>query len=255
MPHDRQPRSALGKSLTVLETVINRNGPVTLGTIAMRLSMPKQTVHRIVQQLVSEGLLERTFASAGYVAGRRLKRLGERTLSQCLQAAPVRAILQHLVDELKETCNIGVLDGTEVVYVERVECNWPLRMQLQPGNRVPAYCTGIGKMLLASLDARSRRRLIENLSLHEYTERTITDEDQLLDALKKIRRQGYALNNQENTVGMLGLAVPVLGEECRVIAGLAVHAPVARLSPNAALEKLPSLKSAAEKIGRSIINP
>ena len=71
--------------------------------------------------------------------------------------------LQRLVDDLEETCNIGVLDGAEVIYVERVECDWPLRMQLQPGSRVPAYCTGIGKMLLASLDARTRRRLVENV--------------------------------------------------------------------------------------------
>ena len=174
MPRDGQPGSALGKSLAVLETVIERPGPAKLGTLTLRLGMPKQTVHRIVRQLAEEGLIERTVSGDGYVAGRRLKRLGERTLFQCLQATPVRAILQRLVDDLEETCNIGVLDGAEVIYVERVECDWPLRMQLQPGSRVPAYCTGIGKMLLASLDARTRRRLVENMSLQSFTERTIT---------------------------------------------------------------------------------
>lgn len=252
MPRDGQPGSALGKSLAVLETVIERSGPATLGALALRLGMPKQTVHRIVRQLAEEGLLERTVSGDGYVAGRRLKRLGERTLSQCLQAAPVRAILQRLVDDLGETCNIGVLDGAEVIYIERVECDWPLRMQLQPGSRVPAYCTGIGKMLLASLDSRTRRRLVENLSLESFTERTITDADQLLDQLKQIRRQEYALNDQENTVGMMGLAVPIAGDDNTVVAGLAVHAPIARLSPDAAIEKLNYLRLAAEEIGRAI---
>ena len=252
MPRDGQPGSALGKSLAVLETVIERPGPATLGTLAFRLGMPKQTVHRIVRQLAQEGLIERTVSGDGYVAGRRLKRLVEHTLFQCLQAAPVRAILQRLVDDLEETCNIGVLDGAEVIYVERVECDWPLRMQLQPGSRVPAYCTGIGKMLLASLDARTRRRLVENMSLQSFTERTITGTHQLLYHLKQIRRQGFALNDQENTVGMMGLAVPIAGDDGNVVAGLAVHAPVARLSPDAALEKLSNLQSAADEIGRAI---
>ena len=167
MPRNGQPGSALGNSLAVLELVIDRPAPMTLGTIAMRLSLPKQTVHRVVRQLTNEGLLEGAFTGDGYVAGKRLKRLVVRTLAQCLRAPPVHAILQHWVDELKETCNIGVLDGMEVIYVERVECDWPLRMQLQPGNRVPAHCTGIGKMLLASLGSRSRRRLVESLRLQK----------------------------------------------------------------------------------------
>ena len=252
MPRDGQPGSALGKSLAVLDTIIERPGPAKLSTLTLRLGMPKQTVHRIVRQLAEEGLIERTVSGDGYVAGRRLKRLGERALFQCLQATPVRAILQRLVDDLEETCNIGVLDGAEVIYVERVECDWPLRMQLQPGSRVPAYCTGIGKMLLASLDARTRRRLVENMSLQSFTERTITGTHRLLDHLKQIRRQGFALNDQENTVGMMGLSVPIAGDGDTVVAGLAVHAPVARLSLDAALQKLANLRSAADEIGRAI---
>ena len=77
MPRDGQPGSALGKSLAVLETVVERPGPATLGTLALSLGMPKQTVHRIVRQLAKEGIIERTVSGDGYVAGRRLKRLGD----------------------------------------------------------------------------------------------------------------------------------------------------------------------------------
>ncbi len=254
MPRDGQTSSALGKAITVLETVIDRTGPVSIAALAMWLGLPKQTVHRIVRQLVDEGLLERAPGSDGYTVGRRLRRLSERTMEQSLQTATVRAILQRLVGALGETCNVGMLDGPEVIYLERVECDWPLRMQLKPGSRVPAHCTGIGKMLLASLDSRSRRRLVESLPLQTFTEQTITDPNRLLDELKNIRRQGYALNDQENTTGMMGLAVPIHGDDGNAIAGLAVHAPVARLAPTAALTKLSQLKSAAEDIGTAITN-
>lgn len=252
MPRDGQTSSALGKSITVLETVIDRPDPVSIGALSMWLGLPKQTVHRIVRQLIDEGLLEKAPGSDGYAAGRRLRRLSERTLEQTLRTAPIRAILRRLVEVLGETCNVGMLDGPEVLYLEREECDWPLRMQLQPGSRVPAHCTAIGKMLLASLDGRSRRRLVENLPLTRFTEQTICTPDGLLAELKTVRRQGYALNDQENTTGMMGLAVPILGHDNQVIAGLAVHAPVARLAPETALTKLSNLRAAAEDIGAAL---
>ena len=91
--------------------------------------------------------------------------------------------MTELVETIGETCNIGILDNNDVLYLERVECAWPLRMQLQPGSRVPPHCTGIGKMLLASLESRARKRLVSNLPLKRYTEKTITDRGDLLAEL------------------------------------------------------------------------
>ena len=252
MPRDGQAGAALGKSMMVLDMVIDRPGPVSIGALAMWLGLPKQTVHRIVGQLVAEGLLKKSPGADGYAVGPRLRDLSVRALERSVQDAPVRAILHNLVDTLEETCNVGMLDGPEVVYLERVECDWPLRMQLQPGSRVPAHCTAIGKMLMASLDSRARRRLVETLPLTPYTDRTIVEPGQLLAALKTIKRQGYALNDQENTAGMIGLAVPIRADDGRIVAGLAVHAPAARLATSAALEKLPKLNAAAEAIGQAI---
>lgn len=254
MPRDGHVSSALGKAMMVLETVIDRPEPVSIGALGMWLGLPKQTTHRIVQQLVDEGLLRRSPGSDGYSPGPRLRRLTEKTIARVIHDAPIRAILHELVEDLGETCNIGMLDGPEVVYLERVECDWPLRMQLQPGSRVPAHCTGIGKMLLASLDARSRRRVVESLPMTRYTDQTIVNADGLFAELKRVRRQGYALNDQENTAGMMGLAVPINGANGQTIAGLAVHAPIIRLAPDAALTKLPALNAAAEKIANIITN-
>ena len=249
MPRDGHIGSALGKAVLVLETVIDRPGPVSIGALAMWLGLPKQTVHRIVHQLVDEGLLCKSMSGEGYIVAPRLSHLGRRILERAVDEAPVRAILTELVETIGETCNIGILDNNDVLYLERVECAWPLRMQLQPGSRVPPHCTGIGKMLLASLESRARKRLVSNLPLKRYTEKTITDRGDLLAELKRIRRQDFALNDQENTTGMMGLAVPIRDREARVVAGLAVHTPVARLTTDAALKQVETLHAAALRIG------
>jgi DNA-binding IclR family transcriptional regulator len=249
MPRDGHIGSALGKAVLVLETVIDRPGPVSFGALAMWHGLPKQTVHRIVHQLVNEGLLYKSKSGEGYTVASRLSRLGRRILERAIDEAPVRAILTGLVETIGATCNIGILDNNDVLYLERVECAWPLRMQLQPGSRVPPHCTGIGKMLLASLESRTRKRLVSKLPLKRYTEKTITDRGDLLAELKRIRHQDFALNNQENTTGMMGLAVPIRDREARVVAGLAVHTPVARLTTDAALKQVETLHAAALQIG------
>jgi DNA-binding IclR family transcriptional regulator len=253
MQRDGYAGSALGKAMLVLEKVIDRPGPVSIGALGIWLGLPKQTVHRLVHQLVDEGLLCKSIKDEGFTVAPRLRRLSRRILERTVDDAPVRAILADLVGRIGETCNIGILDKHEVLYLERVECAWQLRMQLQPGSRVPPHCTGIGKMLLASLEARARKRLVVNLPLTRFTEKTITDQDALLSELKRIRHQNFALNDQENTTGMLGLAVPVRDQDDRVVAGLALHAPVARLSTDAALQKIDTLHAAARRIGEALI--
>ena len=253
MQRDGYAGSALGKAMLVLEKVIDRPGPVSIGALGIWLGLPRQTVHRLVHQLVDEGLLCKSIKDEGFTVAPRLRRLSRRILERTVDDAPVRAILADLVGRIGETCNIGILDKHEVLYLERVECAWQLRMQLQPGSRVPPHCTGIGKMLLASLEARARKRLVANLPLTRYTEKTITDPDALLCELKQVRHRNFALNDQENTTGMLGLAVPVRDQDGRVVAGLALHAPVARLTADAALQKIDTLHAAARRISEALI--
>lgn len=237
--------SALGKALAVLEVLLDEPSALSLGDIAARTDLPRQTVHRMVKQLEENALLRRDPGGDSYSVGPRMIDLGMQALTASTRAAPVRRVLENLVARLGETCNLGVLARDEVVYVERVECDWPLRIQYHVGSRVPLHATGIGKLLLAHLPARERRRLLRVLPLTELTERTITDPDRLEDELAAIRRRGYAANDQENTPGLIGLAVPIRNPKGRVIAGLAVHAPEARMPLTRALEHLSILNEAA----------
>ena len=163
------------------------------------------------------------------------------------------AILARVVEAIGETCNFTMLDGDAVVYLDRVEAAWPLRMTLSSGSRVPLHCTASGKLLLAMLPKASRARLIGHLSLARYTETTITDQKRLAEELARIRAQKYATDNEEFHAGLVCVAVPVADPERRVWAAVAVHAPASRMPLAKALEHLPSLRRAAVSLGESFL--
>lgn len=243
-----ETNTAIQKAVAILETIANENRALSLPDIADQLSLPRQTIHRVVKQLEQIGLVLRDPQRERYGIGQRLNRLALSAISNAHQNKASHAVLQALVAEVRETCNVGMLDGHEVVYIDRVECDWPLRVQLSAGSRVPVYCTAIGKLLLAHLDAESRRNIITSGPLKRYTENTITDPDELEANLEEIRLLGYSINNQEDSVGLIAMAVPVRDAHGHVVAGLAVHAPEARLSIPAAKRLLPRFRDAAAKI-------
>ena len=242
--------STLEKALAVLEAVGDQPQAVGLPDLAARLKLPRQTVHRVLGQLQDAGLVSRHPVRERYSVGPRLTRLALAALNSRNQGAPVRAILADLVDDVNETCNIGVLDDLEYVYLERIECKWPLRTHLGAGSRVSAYGTSGGKTLLAELGPEQCKRLLKSRKLEAYTPHTITKLQDLEAELARIRSRGFALNNQEYLDGIIGLAVPIKDADGRAVAALAMHGPVTRLSLKACEGHVPRLVQAAERITR-----
>ena len=244
----RETRSALNKALAVLEIVAGHPQSIGLPDMTALLEMPRQTVHRVLQQLESNGLVLRDPNRERYSIGPRFSRLALIALSSSNQTASVRAILTELVDDVQETCNVGVLDGLEFHYLERVECQWSLRVHLQAGSRVPAYCTSGGKVMLAHMPLRQRSNLIKSSKLKRYTDNTLTGPDELREAFAAIRENGYALNDQEYAVGIVGVAVPVFDRSGRVLSALAFHGPQSRFPLSRARKSLPKLQAAAKRL-------
>lgn len=250
----RTTGSALEKSVGILEALGEQVRALSVSELAELTAMPKQTVHRIVRQLEELNLVTREAGADRYVFGARLRQLGVAALSAPRQSLATRQILTELVDEIGETCNIGVLDGEEVLYVDRVECHWPLRVQLRPGSRVPSHCTAIGKLLLAHLPSAQRRQLLPQLELTAFTRNTLVTVPELESALTDIRGQGYAINQEEDSLGLNAMAVPVRDASGKVLAGLAVHAPTARLPLAEMLERRQLLESAARKVAEVLFH-
>ncbi|MDX2290227.1 MAG: IclR family transcriptional regulator [Hyphomicrobiaceae bacterium] len=240
--------SALEKSLLVLEAIVGHPRPVGLPDLTAELGLPRQTVHRVLQQLSDTGLLVRDPTRDRYAIGPRFNSLALAALLTRNQGAPVRSILAETVAQVAETCNIGVLDGLDFVYLDRIEAEWSLRVHLSAGSRVPATCTSGGKVLLAWLDRDIREALIRSQPLHAHTAKTITSPEALGLELDRIKANGFALNDEEYTIGIVGAAVPVIDRTGRALAALALHGPSPRLSPQAAQAQVPVLQDAARKL-------
>lgn len=244
--------SAIQRALALLEVVVASDRPLNLAQLAESLALPKATVHRLATRLEEDGMLARDPATRQFTMGPRLNRLAADTLSAAARRAPRHAVLEALARETGETCNLGMLDGNGVVYLDRVETQWPLRLDLSVGSRVPLHCTAMGKLFLAHMPKRSREKLYEAAPLERFTERTIADPQRMEEELATIRRERVSINDQEYMVGLVGMAVPVSDPEDagRFTAAMAIHAPEPRLDARNIRKYLPALNDAAGRLGR-----
>lgn len=245
--------SALQKGFSLLEHLIAADRALTLAELVAQMDMPKATVHRLLINLEAAELLKRDLTGKRYVPGDRLARFSLRAVVFSARMSPVRAILERLVAEIGESINLGVLDGSSVAYVQRVECNWPLRTHLSAGSRVPLHCTATGKLFLALMPTARRTALLDEIELKAYSPNTITSRKRLDEELARIRDERMAVNNEEFMVGATGLSVPLIGIDGEMIAGLALHAPVARLSVDDVRAHASTLRRAAEKLARTLL--
>jgi len=241
------------KAFAVIEVILAARRPLSLPELAEALGRPKQTVHRTARQLEQHGFLYREPVRDRYAIGPKLFDISKDVFGWCIRYSPRNAVLARLVDKVSETCNIGILDGDSVLYLDRVESNFPLRAELHPGSRVPVHCTGLGKLFLAYLPGRTRKRILERVDLKRYTERTLTDAEALEADCAVTRQRGYSINNEEYHDGIISVAVPVHSDADHVIAGLAIHAPAARMSVEDAVKHVPLLKEYAALIAEDFI--
>lgn len=246
-----EPNTALKKALAALELFAGEARPMSAAMVAIQLGMSRQAAGRVIRQMEELGLVLR-LPDDHFILGPRAKKLSIDVIRSSHISASVHAILEGVVSRVGETSNVGMLDGYELVYIDRVECNWPLRAQLRPGSRVPSHCTAMGKLLLAHLPPRRRERLLSVMPLKRFTERTITEPSALSEHFRLIRKQGFSINDQEDSVGLVALAVPIRNSAGKVFAGLAIHGPEARMPIETAKEHLGLLDTAAAKLSEAL---
>ena len=234
--------------LLVLEAMAEAGVPVTPTEVNQTLGLPKPTIHRLFSTLEDEGFIQREIDGRGYSPGRRMRKMSTGILSSLRIRTARVAILSRLAEDIGETSNIAIPDRDEMLYLDRVETTWPLRIQLPVGTRVPFYCTASGKLYLSSLDQRHLRSYAYSAQLDARTDRTITDPDALIEEAVLVRDRGYAIDNEEFMADMIAVAVPILNSDGRLESTLSFHAPVQRLSMTDAIGHVDRLKASAQRL-------
>ena len=252
---DGGTQSTLIRGFTIVEKIVQADRPLSSAYLAEELDLPKATVHRICQQLEEEGLLQREPGGKRFTGGKRLRGLAVSTLSNSVLSAHRRSILQALSQEVGETCNLTVLDGNEILYLDRIETNWPYRIHLPVGSRLPLHCTATGKLFLANMKPAARRRMLDSLSLNRHTDLTITDSEVLEEQLRKIAEEGVGYDTGEYLEGLVALAVPVIGEDNQMCFSIAIHAPSVRKTLDELRQYLPTLRHAAARMAATECRP
>ena len=238
------------KAFGVLEVLVRAGRAVTLSELMQATELPKPTLHRTLALFEEAGFLSREPGGRAYIIGDRLSRFGLDVLRNDAAATQRRMVLRRVVADIRESCNLAVMHKGSLIYLDRIEAEWPLRLQIPLGGAAMApHCCASGKLLLAHLPAADRQRLLDIMALQEFTPRTITDRQVLASELDRIVAAGYAVDNEEYVLGVACVAVPVRNRNGEIVAAVAVQGATARLPLMRAIEFVPQLQSAAADIG------
>lgn len=243
------------RTLLILEAVGLTSDPMTPAEIGRAIGLPKQTTHRLCNTLLEEGFLMRDERVRGLRPGRRARLMGQGVVYSSSSHIARHQVLMELANEIGETVNFVVPEDRGMAYQDRVETDWPFRVELPVGTNVPFHCTASGKTYLASLSKMERRRLVNVMHLEKKTENTITDPDALLNELSEIAKQGYALDQEEFLQGMIAMAVPISDSAGRYCASIAFHGPSQRVDVARAVEMKDIMTKAARKLANQIFGP
>ncbi|MBD3664918.1 IclR family transcriptional regulator [Sulfitobacter aestuariivivens] len=239
--------------LLLLEEIARVGVPMTPTAANEVLGLPKPTIHRLFHRLEEEGFLQRDIDGRSYAAGQRLRRMSVNVLSSSRLRTVRLAVLNSLTEDVGETCNLATPDREGMVYLDRVETKWPLRIQFPVGTVVPFHCTASGKMYLSSLAPHLLAKYLSSALLDQHTPFSLTDPANLQEELEKTRARGFSVDAEEFLEGMVAVAVPVLDDLGRLTSTLSLHAPTQRVSLSTLEQHLDRLKQASADLSELML--
>ncbi|TPK59833.1 MULTISPECIES: IclR family transcriptional regulator C-terminal domain-containing protein [unclassified Mesorhizobium] len=217
---ERDTMGGLAKGLSVIETFTVERPRQSITDVANASGLDRATARRCLLTLSHLGYAD--YDGKFFTLTPRVLRLG----TACLATMPLPHLVQPLLDDLSErlgeSSSVSILDGTDVVYVARAAQRKVMSIALMPGSRLPAYCTSMGRVLLAAMPPERAAHLLSSHALPARTAHTLTDPDTILAELGRVRTQGFALIDQEVELGLRSIAVPLMTVRGTVIAAVNV---------------------------------
>ncbi|WP_299821008.1 IclR family transcriptional regulator [uncultured Jannaschia sp.] len=230
----------VGKALEVLDMVAGHGRPVRFGELLARSPWPRATLYRLLQTLTNQGMLTFEATAGTYAPGLRLVRLAHAAWRQTSLAPIARPYLDALSARSGETIHLAQLARGQVLYMDKRNARHPIEMFSEAGKVGPAYCTGLGKAMLAHLPDDERAAALKLQAFHAHTATTITTPAALEVELAQVRAEGVAYDREEHEPGIVCIAAPILAPAGRVLGALSVTSATARKT----LDDLAALRSA-----------
>jgi len=246
------PIKVLDKSLSVLELLLQKGSPMNMTELSKKLGFYTSTIHRILDTLKHWGYVEQDPHTQKYQLGLKALELGMAKLYQMDLIREATPYLKKLVNQCNETVHLGVLEAGEVLYLAKEESSQTIRMCSYVGRRAPLHCTGLGKVLLAHLTEKERKKILGEKVIPRLTKNTLTDKKELEKELDKVREQGFALDREENEKDVRCVAAPIRNYQGEVIAALSISSPAFRIDKNIQNNLKNALIETSEKISKRL---
>lgn len=239
--------TSLARGLAVLRAFSDARKPQTIANISQQTGIPRAAVRRCLHTLKQLGYVDAELNN--FSLRPKVLTLGYSYLSSTPLTVSAQPYLNNISRQLNESCSLAVLDDGEVLYVARSATSRVMSVALNAGSRLPAYCTSLGRVMLAHLPADELDAYLARTKLRAMTPNTVTAPKRLREILAGVRQSGYAINNEELEVGLRSIAVPVRGASGKVLAALNVGAQAARVSTEQMEnEFLPALQRCAQEL-------
>lgn len=240
--------TSLARGLAVIQAFSQRRHHLTISQVSTTTGLSRAAVRRCLYTLAKLG-----FAGSDdnrhFFLRPRILALGHSYISSMPLATAAQPVLEHISHLLHESCSIATLDGVEIVYIARANVTRIMSIDLGVGSRLPAFCTSMGRAILANLPPEELESVLARVEFKRYTERTITNPAKLTQALRQIRRDGYSIIDQELEHGLRSMAVPIQNPSGKVVAALNIGAHAQRVSIQEMQTKfLPHLRAAAQEL-------
>ena len=256
MSREENPRQLLHSVFRAFQIaeLLAAEGELGVTEIDTRLGIDKSTAYRILATLREIGYVRQNGTNFKYSNTPKFSLLGGADPDMQHIRERARPLLRRLSEEVGEAANLGFLDGREIVYAEQIQCDELIQVQLPVGQRMPAYCSALGKVILAFLPAEAVRKLFSDETFVHFTDQTLSSPDMLMKELGIIRAGGFARDRQESHLGLTCLAAPLFRASGKVVAGISVSFPTFRLPDMEEAEKMivPALLNAAGRISEEL---
>lgn len=243
---------SVDRALTILELLSGHNDGLGITEISNKIDLHKSTVHRLLGTLIYKGFVLQDLESNKYKVSLKLYELGAKKVDDAQISKASKPYTKALMESLNEIVHLVIRDNNEIVYIDKVEADNTIRMASTIGKRSPFYCTSVGKAMLAFMPDEEVIKIWENSKIEKLTEKTIVDFDEFKQELKKVKEDGYAVDEEENETGVRCIGAPVFNRNGEIEGAISISGPANRVLKEKIEEYAEQVKKYADLISKEL---